>query len=207
MPVISLRDFGMGKDTRIGVLCMGLLGIPKDMPVISLIGTLGWEKTQGLGCSAQDSRGFLGICLSFPYRDFGMGKDTRIGLLCMGLLGIPRDMPVISLRDFGMGKDTRIGVLCMGLLRIPKDMPVISLIGTLGWEKTQGLGCSALDSRGFLGIYLSFPYRDFGMGKDTRIGVLCMGLLGIPKDIPVISLIGTLGWEKTQGLGCYAWDS
>ena len=75
-----------------------------------------------------------------------MGKDTRIGLLCMGLLGIPRDMPVISLRDFGMGKDTRIGLLCMGLLGIPKDMPVISLIGTLGWEKTQGLGCYTRDS-------------------------------------------------------------
>ena len=43
------------------------------------------------------------------------------------------------------------------------------------------------------------------MGKDTGIGVLCMGLLGIPKDMPVNPLV-TSGWEKTQGLGCYAWD-
>ena len=38
MPVLSLWDLGMGKDKRIEVImmCIGLYGIPRDMPVSSL---------------------------------------------------------------------------------------------------------------------------------------------------------------------------
>ena len=56
VPVISHRDFGMGKDTVIGVLCIGLLGICLSYP----FGTLGWEKK--VLCTKTP----IGICLSYP---------------------------------------------------------------------------------------------------------------------------------------------
>ena len=64
-----------------------------------------------------------------------MGKDTGIGVLCIGLYEIPRDIPVISFWDFMMGIDSGIGVLCKGLCGLPRDIP-----GPSFWDNLRHIG-------------------------------------------------------------------